>query len=106
MFVFVLLCITLCPSPSRGRESWLLCYYCLTDVFLTVPLVGLQCVIVVFPDHTHLLFNSFEPVMLSPDWQLLDYGLVSYRIWIEISFSYKDCLLFQNHIYEENKHPF
>ena len=27
-------------------------------LFLTVPLVGLQCVIVVFPDHTvtHLLF--------------------------------------------------
>ena len=24
--------------------------------FLTVPWVGLQCVIVVFPDHTHLLF--------------------------------------------------
>ena len=24
--------------------------------FLTAPLVGLQCVIVVFPDHTHLLF--------------------------------------------------
>ena len=25
-------------------------------LFLTVPRVGLQCVIVVFPDHTHLLF--------------------------------------------------
>ena len=25
-------------------------------LFLTVPWVGLQCVIVVFPDHTHLLF--------------------------------------------------
>ena len=23
-----------------------------------VPWVGLQCVIVVFPDHTHLLFNT------------------------------------------------
>ena len=34
-------------------------------LFLTVPWVGLQCVIVVFPDHTHLLFGidqwaSFE----------------------------------------------
>ena len=28
-------------------------------LFLTVPLVGLQCVIMVFPDHTHFLFNSF-----------------------------------------------
>ena len=26
-------------------------------LFLTVPLVGLQYVIVVLPDHTHLLFN-------------------------------------------------
>ena len=25
-------------------------------LFLTVPWVGLQCVIVVFPEHTHLLF--------------------------------------------------
>ena len=25
-------------------------------LFLTVPWFGLQCVIVVFPDHTHLLF--------------------------------------------------
>ena len=25
-------------------------------LFLTVPWVGLWCVIVVFPDHTHLLF--------------------------------------------------
>ena len=27
-------------------------------LFLTVPWFGLQCVIVVFPDHTHLLFAS------------------------------------------------
>ena len=26
-------------------------------LFLTVPWVGLQCVIVVFPDHTHMLFR-------------------------------------------------
>ena len=27
-------------------------------LFLTVPWVGLQCVIVVLPDHTHLLFGT------------------------------------------------
>ena len=27
---------------------------CVLWFFLTVPWVGLQCVIVVFPDHTHL----------------------------------------------------
>ena len=41
----------------------LLSYECLVTVyvlwfFLTVPWVGLQCVIVVFPDHTTLLFYS------------------------------------------------
>ena len=40
------------------RESWLLCFYCLAIVnvlllFLTVPLVGLQCAIVSFFYHTH-----------------------------------------------------
>ena len=36
----------------------LLSYKCSVNVlwlFLTVPWVGLQCVIVVFPDHTHFL---------------------------------------------------
>ena len=39
----------------------LLSYRCIVTLnvlwlFLTVPWAGLQCVIVVFPDHTHLLF--------------------------------------------------
>ena len=39
----------------------LLSFWCHVTVsalwlFLTVPLVGLQCVIVVFPDHTRLFF--------------------------------------------------
>ena len=29
-------------------------------LFLTLPCVGLQYVIVVFPDHTHLLFDGKE----------------------------------------------
>ena len=51
----------------RGRENWLLCFNCLflclvsvniMWLFLTVPCVGLQCVIVVFPDHIHLFFQG------------------------------------------------
>ena len=43
----------------------LLSYRCIVTIngmwlFLTVPLVGLQCVIVVFPDHTHLLFDMYR----------------------------------------------
>ena len=41
----------------------LLSYRCIVTInvlwlFLRVPSVGLQCVIVVFPDHTHLLFAN------------------------------------------------
>ena len=39
-------------------------------LFLTVPYVGLLCVIVVFPDHTHLLFKAsegFSPYTLSTE---------------------------------------
>ena len=50
---------------TRKRELvvlLLLSFRCLVTVnvlwlFLTVPWVGLQCVIGVFLDHTHLLFN-------------------------------------------------
>ena len=40
----------------------LLSYRCIATInvmwfFLTVPWVGLHCVIVVFPDHTHLLLG-------------------------------------------------
>ena len=40
----------------------LLSYRCIVAdsvlwLFLTVPWVGLQCVIVVIPDHTHLIFD-------------------------------------------------
>ena len=43
----------------------LLSYRCIVTInvlwlFLTVPWVGLYCVIVVFPDHTHLLFILYN----------------------------------------------
>ena len=34
-------------------------------LFLTVPWVGLQCVIVVFPDHTHLLIDEMPLTVLA-----------------------------------------
>ena len=67
VFVFILLCITLCLFHfaiilKRKRKLvalLLLSYGCLVIVnvlwpFLTVPWVGLQYVIVVFPGHTHI----------------------------------------------------
>ena len=65
-------CVLLCVLSSfaiilmRKRELvalLLLSSRCLVTLsvpwlFLIVPFVGLQCVIVVFPDHTHLLFGN------------------------------------------------
>ena len=70
MFVFVL--VLLCVLSSFAiilkikRELvalFLLSYGCLVTVnvlwlFPPVPCAGLQCVIVVFHDHTHLLFHA------------------------------------------------
>ena len=81
MFVFVLLCIALCPfyfcnhleeeekagcnhleEEEKAGCLLLLSYRCLLNVnvlwlFLTEPWVGLQCSIVVVPKHTHLLLD-------------------------------------------------
>ena len=66
-------------SSYRGRESWLLCFILSNESlvtanvlwhFLIVPWVGLHCVIVVFPDHTHFLniyckFQNFARISFS-----------------------------------------
>ena len=48
-------------SSGRGRESWLLYFNCLCDVWFLFMFCDSsswwRCVIVVFPDHTHLLFK-------------------------------------------------
>ena len=67
MFVFVLLCITasifsfafILKKKRKQVALLLLSSRCIATIhvlwlFLTVPWVGLPCVIVVFPDHTHL----------------------------------------------------
>ena len=68
-FVLALVFSNLCPSFAillmGQRElidllllsSWCLVTVSILWLFLTVPWVGLQCVIVVFPDLTHLLFS-------------------------------------------------
>ena len=64
LFWYALLCVLPSFANILKRKRvlaalLLLSYGCLAVVyvlFLTMPWVGLQCVIVVFPDHTHLLF--------------------------------------------------
>ena len=71
MLVFVLVYITVCPFQfcnhldDKKRSGCfdlivflISCYlYYGMWLFFTVPLASLQCVIVVFLDHTHLLFD-------------------------------------------------
>ena len=66
LFCYALLCVhssfAIILKRKRNQVALLsLSYRCVITInavllFLTVPWVGLQCVIVVFPDHTHLLF--------------------------------------------------
>ena len=75
LFCYALLCVnssfTIILKRKRKLVAFLLLSYrCSVTInvlwlFLTVSSVGLQCVIVVFPDHTQLRFGSakyFEPV--------------------------------------------
>ena len=44
-------------------SSW--CLVIVVWLFLAVPWVGLQCIIVVFPDHTHLPFSNERADLLA-----------------------------------------
>ena len=67
LFCYALLCVhsSFAIILKRKRKLvvlLLLSYRCILTMnvlrlFLTVPWVGLQCVIVVFPNHTHLVFE-------------------------------------------------
>ena len=53
---------------EQSRSLPLLSVGCLVTVnvlwlFLTVPWVGLQCVIVVFPDRTHFLLKQHQCIL-------------------------------------------
>ena len=61
LFCYALLCLhsSFAISFKRKRNIvvlLLLSYYYVLWLFLTVPWVGLQCLIVVFPDHTGFVF--------------------------------------------------
>ena len=67
LFCYALLCVhsSFAIILKRKRKLFallLLSYRCIVTInvrwlFHTVQWVGLQCVILVFPDHTHLLFE-------------------------------------------------
>ena len=63
LFCYALLCVHFSFAIILKRKRNLLLLSCRNVVtkhvlwlFLTVPWDGQQCVIVVFPDHTHLVF--------------------------------------------------
>ena len=75
-FCYALLCVHSSFAIILKRQRKLvalvlLSYRCIVAInvlwlFLTVPWVSLQCVFVVFPDHTHLLFD-LEVTLLHGD---------------------------------------
>ena len=70
LFCYALLCVHSSFAVILKRKGklialLLLSYRCIVTIyvmwlFLVMPWVGLQCVIVVFPDHTHLLFLNHK----------------------------------------------
>ena len=70
LFCYALLCFhsSFAIIMKRKRNLialLLLSFRCIITInvvwlFLIVPWVGLQCVVVVFPDHTHLLFGTLD----------------------------------------------
>ena len=69
LFCYALLCVHSSFAIILKRKRKLVAFLLLSYrfivtinvlwLFLTVSWVGLQCVIVVFPNHTHLVFNHF-----------------------------------------------
>ena len=60
-FVSILVLLSILKKKRKLVALLLLSYICVVSInvlwlFLAVPGVGLQCVIVVFTDHTHFLF--------------------------------------------------
>ena len=70
LFCYALLCVYSSFAIILKRKRMLvalllLSYRCIVTInvlwlFLMLPLVGLQCVTVVIPDHTHLLFACYR----------------------------------------------
>ena len=68
LFCYALLCVLFSFAIILKRKRKLVVLLLLSDrciatlnvlwLFLKVSWVGLQCVIAVFPDHTHLLFGG------------------------------------------------
>ena len=56
-------------SNHKKRHQSSMCY--VISVFLTVPLFGQQCVIGVFPDHTHVFLFFIKLYTRQPDWKNL-----------------------------------
>ena len=77
-FCYTLLCVhssfeIILKSKRKLDALLLLSYRCSVTInvlwlFLTMPWVGLQCVIVIFPDHTHLLSAICQQQRGRPAW--------------------------------------
>ena len=94
--------ILVLQSSRLGRESWLLCFVCHHGVscmivmwlFLTLQRVCQQFVIVVFPDHTHLLSYQL-PLKLTALLRVYLINVAYLTVRIGVFISYDDVVLFE-----------
>ena len=64
LFCYSILCVL--PSFAEEKAGYLTvflmsCAVSVLCLFFTLLWIGMQCVIVVFPDHTHFFFKSYVP---------------------------------------------
>ena len=114
LFCYALLCVhsTFAIILKRKRKLFallLLSYRCIITInvlwlFLALPWAGLQCVIVVFPDHAHLLNDILSRIKYTDKGYCLKhfYGRFKYNIPIEIR--YIDQSHYLNRFYGRLKH--
>ena len=88
-------------SSWRGRESWftliifLISCDCISVLwlFLVVSLVGLQCVIVVFPDNTQFLFCNLQTMKRSTSLTHRALPIICSRRQFQILLLFQKCFM-------------
>ena len=118
LFFYALLCVHSRFTIIFKRKWLLLSYRCLVTVnvlwlFLTLPWVGLQCVTVVFPDHTHFIILTYFLNQWKEENDRRNYlRSISTKVWdqagIELttSGSAVRLRLYSHKIYNGQSHPY
>ena len=108
LFCYVLLCVHFSFAIILKRKRKLVallvlsCRYIVTInvlwLILMVPWVGLQYVIVVFPDHTHLLFNPPATMQVNKSGRDNHIEMCQQKLMVDKTYLYDDKITVRNEI--------